>query len=316
MFMKEIMYLIPYQNAAFYLAHEFGHQLGLVHQVDTPCYTNSYMSVMTKSHTVSYEQARWSQCENKWINNNICQFECLFNKPDNYEPIKNKYATLPGQLMNNDQQAKMIEPNKNSLGEVSSFTFMPSDVTSRCLYFRYYIGESNGGKFVLLNKFGYDLVYRRRVIFSENKYAFSPMLPGSECGENSICYLDKCVSNSDLDSSLLIKDYDIETLNLHAHCTSGHKPEDLTASNHDPHHRIQCIDWENDFLCQKSQKCPTDGASSTVDLYRKHICCATCSKDINSVVDTFNRARLNQTRSTFTFIIIITTIIIGFFLVT
>ncbi|CAF1505143.1 unnamed protein product [Rotaria magnacalcarata] len=284
------MYLIPYQNAAFYLAHEFGHQLGLVHQVDTPCYTNSYMSVMTKSHTVSYEQARWSQCENKWINNNICQFDCLFNKPDNYEPIKNKYATLPGQLMNNDQQAKMIEPNKNSLGEVSSFTFMPSDVSSRCLYFRYYIDESSG----------------------ENKYAFSPMLPGSECGENSICYLDKCVSNSDLDSSVLIKDYDIEILNLHTHCTSGHKPEDLTASNHDPHNRIQCIDWENDFLCQKSQKCPKDDASSTVDLYRKHICCATCSKDINSVVDTFNRARLNQTRSTFTFIIIM----IGFFLVT
>ncbi|CAF3877299.1 unnamed protein product [Rotaria magnacalcarata] len=75
----KIMYLIPYQNAAFYLAHEFGHQLGLVHQVDTPCYTNSYMSVMTKSHTVSYEQARWSQCENKWINNNICGYGVAFN---------------------------------------------------------------------------------------------------------------------------------------------------------------------------------------------------------------------------------------------
>ncbi|CAF4286316.1 unnamed protein product, partial [Rotaria sordida] len=33
------------------------------------------------------------------------------------------------------------------LGEVSSFTFMSSDVASRCLYLRYYIGESNGGMF-------------------------------------------------------------------------------------------------------------------------------------------------------------------------
>jgi hypothetical protein len=146
------MYILPYQNAAFYLAHEFGHQLGLVHQIDTSCFTKSYMSVMTKSHTASYEQARWSLCENDWINNHICQFECLFNKPDNYQSIKNKYLTLPGQRMNNDQQAKMIEPNDQGIGEVLSFTYMPSDLNSRCLYFRYYIGGSNGGKiFVRIN---------------------------------------------------------------------------------------------------------------------------------------------------------------------
>jgi hypothetical protein len=145
-FLKEIMYILPYQNAAFYLAHEFGHQLGLVHQEDSPCYTNSYMSVMTKSHTASYEQARWSKCENDWINKHICQFECLFNKPNNYQPIHNKYSTMPGKRMNNDQQAKMIEPNQQSIGEVSTFTYMPSDSTSRCLYFRYYIGGLNGGK--------------------------------------------------------------------------------------------------------------------------------------------------------------------------
>ncbi len=143
------MYILPYQNAAFYLAHEFGHQLGLIHQVDSSCYTNSYMSVMTKSHTVSYEQARWTTCENDWINNNICQFECLFNKPENYRPIKNKYSTLPGKRMKNDQQAKMIESNEQSIGEVSSFTYMSSDLISRCLYFRYYIGGLNGGKFLL-----------------------------------------------------------------------------------------------------------------------------------------------------------------------
>ena len=30
------MYIVPNQNAAFYLAHEFGHQLGLDHQSKGP----------------------------------------------------------------------------------------------------------------------------------------------------------------------------------------------------------------------------------------------------------------------------------------
>jgi len=145
------MYILPYQNAAFYLAHEFGHQLGLVHQVDTSCYTSSYMSVMTRSHTVSYEQARWTKCENNWINSHICEFECLFNKPENYKLIKNKYSTLPGKQMSNDQQAKMIEPNEQFMGEMKAFTYMPTDSLSRCLYFRSYTGESNGGKLFFVN---------------------------------------------------------------------------------------------------------------------------------------------------------------------
>ena len=140
------MYILPYQNAAFYLAHELGHQLGLVHQVDTPCYTNAYMSVMTKSHTVSYEQARWTKCENDWVNSHICEFECLFNRPENYQLIKNKYSTLPGRKMSNDQQAKMIEPNQQVIGEVKSFTYMRSELASRCLYFQSYTGESDGCK--------------------------------------------------------------------------------------------------------------------------------------------------------------------------
>ncbi|CAF2818352.1 unnamed protein product [Rotaria sp. Silwood2] len=255
----KIMYVLPYQNAAFYLAHEFGHQLGLNHQVDTACFTTSYMSVMTKSHTASYEQARWTKCENNWINENICLFECLFNKPDNYQPIKNKYSTLPGKRMNNNQQAKMIEPNLQSLGEVSSFTFMPSDVASRCLYLRYYIGGSNG----------------------EYKYAYSPMLPGSECGENLICYLDKCVSKNDIDPSLFNSDFDTEILYLNTHCSSGNNPKELAAHNHDLHHGIECIDWENDFLCEPSQRCPKVDDSSTLDLYIKHVCCAKCSPKVD-----------------------------------
>ena len=144
------MYLIPHQNAAFYLAHELGHQLGLQHQIDTPCFTSSYMSVMTRSHTVSYEQARWSRCENDWINEHICNFPCLFNQPDNYQPIKNKYSTLPGQRMNNEQQARMIEQNDKALGESSSLSFMPSDTPSRCLYLRYYTGPEKAGKLLSL----------------------------------------------------------------------------------------------------------------------------------------------------------------------
>lgn len=140
------MYLLPYQNAAFYLAHEFGHQLGLQHQIDTPCFTKSYMSVMTRSHTASFEQARWTTCENQWINSHICEFECLFNKPDQYQPIKNKYSTLPGQSMNNNQQAKMMEPTEQAQGETLNFAYMPSESPSRCLYLRYSLGGPNGGE--------------------------------------------------------------------------------------------------------------------------------------------------------------------------
>ncbi|CAF0814562.1 unnamed protein product [Rotaria sordida] len=282
-FSKEIMYILPYQNAAFYLAHEFGHQLGLVHQIDTPCYTTSYMSVMTKSHTASYEQAHWTKCENNWINENICQFECLFNKPDNYQPIKNKYSTLPGKRMNNDQQAKMIEPNSQCLGEVSSFTFMSSDVASRCLYLRYYIGESNG----------------------EYKSAYSPMLPGSECGENSICYRDKCVSKNNIDPLLFNNDFDTEILYLNTHCSSSNNPKELVASNHDIHHNIECIDWENDFLCEPSQICPKIDDSTTLDLYIKHVCCAKCSPKGNSIVALFNKTRINRIDSMFILMILI-----------
>ena len=76
------------------------------------------------------------------------------------------------------------------------------------------------------------------------------MLPGSECGINSICYLDQCVSINDVDLNI---EYVNDILDLTTYCTSGHDPNKLSVSNHDVHHDIECIDWENDFLCQSSQ---------------------------------------------------------------
>ena len=134
---EEIMYILPYQNAGFYLAHELGHQLGLEHQADTSCYTTSYMSVMTRSHTASYEQARWTRCENDFINSHICQYNCLFNKPDNYKIVKNKYSTMPGSRMDNNQQARMIEAADGADGEVPHYKYRETDTGSRCLYFQY-----------------------------------------------------------------------------------------------------------------------------------------------------------------------------------
>lgn len=146
---KEILYLLPYQNAAFYLAHEMGHQLGLNHQDETPCNTDSIMSVMTRTHTTSYERARWTSCENELINNKICEFDCLFNKPDGYDINKNKYSTLPGQKMNNDQQAKMISATSDAKGENADYTYMQTDDGSRCLYFRIYTNQQTKGEFTI-----------------------------------------------------------------------------------------------------------------------------------------------------------------------
>lgn len=139
------MYILPYQNAPFYLAHEFGHQLGLEHQVKTSCYTSSHMSVMTLAHTNSYEHARWTSCDNQYINSHICEFSCLFNKPDNYKIVKNKYSTMPGSRMNNDLQAKMIEAMPTAIGLMTANTYKPTDYASRCLYFHYFT-DSSGGK--------------------------------------------------------------------------------------------------------------------------------------------------------------------------
>jgi len=117
------------------------------------------------------------------------------------------------------------------------------------------------------------------------------MLPGSECGDNSICYLDQCISMNNLDSSLLNIEYDTEILDLTTHCSSGGDSNVLKTSNHDRHHDIQCINWENDFLCEQSRSCPKSDDSSVTGLYIKHICCEKCSSKFTSDLSAFNQAR-------------------------
>ncbi|CAF1062838.1 unnamed protein product [Didymodactylos carnosus] len=39
----------------------------------------------------------------------------------------------------------MIEPNAENRGESPALTYMPSEAETRCLYFRYFTGEPNGG---------------------------------------------------------------------------------------------------------------------------------------------------------------------------
>ncbi|CAF0754543.1 unnamed protein product [Didymodactylos carnosus] len=131
----KIMYLAPYQNAGMYLAHEIGHQLGLKHQINTTCFTDAHMSVMTNTHMNSYNLARWTECENNIINENICKYSCLFNQPNGYRPLKNKDVLRPGERISNHQQCKMIEKNKNSyVGENSAWFYGSSSDESSCLH--------------------------------------------------------------------------------------------------------------------------------------------------------------------------------------
>ena len=172
-----------------------GHQLGLVHQVNTSCFTDSMMSVLTLSHTTSYERARWTRCDNDWINKKICDFPCLFNKPDDYKINKNKYSTLPGQEMTNDQQAKIITANQQAMGENADYLYSESTVGSRCLYFQTKDKDSQSNRMRRTKK----MIQLSIVV----KFEFTPMLSGSTCGPDSICYRDQCVSKSTLDPAVL-----------------------------------------------------------------------------------------------------------------
>jgi len=120
------------------------------------------------------------------------------------------------------------------------------------------------------------------------------MLPGSSCGENSVCYLDKCVSINELDSSLLNPEYEMDILDLSKHCSSNGDPQEFKSSNHDPHQTIQCINWENDFLCESSRTCPKSDDSTVGGLYMKHLCCEKCSSKFASILSIFNHARKKE----------------------
>ncbi len=123
------------------------------------------------------------------------------------------------------------------------------------------------------------------------------MLPGSSCGDNSMCYLDKCVPITELDSSILNPEYEMNVLDLRKHCSSGGDSNVLKSSNHDPHQAIQCINWENDFLCEATRACPRDGDSNAGDLYIKHLCCEKCSSKSTSTLIAFNHVRTHNESS-------------------
>ena len=123
------------------------------------------------------------------------------------------------------------------------------------------------------------------------------MLPGSFCDENSICYFDKCVPITELDSSILNPEYEMDVRDLRQHCSSGGDPNVLKSSNRDPHQPIECINWENDFLCEATQACPKHDGSTTSDLYIKHLCCEKCSSKSTSIINAFNHVRTNNESS-------------------
>jgi hypothetical protein len=129
------------------------------------------------------------------------------------------------------------------------------------------------------------------------------MLPGSDCGDNSICYLDQCISRNNIDLNI---EYDINIRDLTEHCSSGGNLNTLKSSNHDPHDAVQCTNLENDFLCEQSQSCPKSNDLSISGLYIRHICCEKCSLEIHSIQSAFNQAkRINSFFITFFIYLII-----------
>lgn len=121
------------------------------------------------------------------------------------------------------------------------------------------------------------------------------MLPGSDCGDDSVCHVDKCVPKSELDSSILTPQYVDDYLDLTKHCKAAGTPNELKASNKDPREEIKCVDWENDFLCEPSATCPDHKDEGYFGLHIRHACCAKCSKKPSIAVAAFsNHARQNS----------------------
>ena len=131
------------------------------------------------------------------------------------------------------------------------------------------------------------------------------MLPGSSCGENSVCHMDKCVPKNELDSSISTPQYETNTLDLTNYCKAVGTPSELTESNKDPRQAVQCVNWEDDFLCQPSATCPADDDESFTGLYVRHVCCAKCSKKPGSISTMFGNARRNSNDTKGIFLVII-----------
>lgn len=120
------------------------------------------------------------------------------------------------------------------------------------------------------------------------------MLPGSQCDNESICYHDRCVATKDLDSSAFAIAYETDILDLAAHCSVSKDREALQASNTDPHAKTECINWEDDFLCESSRKCPAAADRSIIALYINHVCCAKCVSNPLRSLSMFSRVATNS----------------------
>lgn len=103
------------------------------------------------------------------------------------------------------------------------------------------------------------------------------MLPGSKCGEESICYRDQCVLKSSLGPEVFETQIVNEYQNLKGYCEGSRDIDNLKSSNKDPHPPDECVNWESDFLCAASETCPTSNKEDTIALYTRHVCCEKCS---------------------------------------
>ena len=123
------------------------------------------------------------------------------------------------------------------------------------------------------------------------------MLPGSSCGDDSICFSDECVPKSKIDPMFLKQTHDEETLDLSDYCSSGKGPIALSESNQDLKMPLQCIDWENDVLCKDEIPCPSEEQEDHQALYMNHVCCKKCSPTRDQVATIIHGDASFQTSS-------------------
>ena len=124
--------------------------------------------------------------------------------------------------------------------------------------------------------------------------SYSPLLPASDCGTDSICHRDQCVSTKHLNPSSEQIEYETDILDLSKLCNVGNIQNALKASNTDPRAPVECINWEDDVLCHESQQCPKKDDSSAGALYINHVCCQKCTTEFNQMSRAFNHAKFRR----------------------
>jgi hypothetical protein len=132
---------------------------------------------------------------------------------------------------------------------------------------------------------------------SENRYILTPMLPGSDCGYNEICYRDQCVTIDASQSYVFNGDTEANGLDLTAYCSSDRDRPILSTNQRDTQMRKVCVNWEDDFLCHPSRSCPNEDDTSIGALYIKHMCCRKCSPNADEVSQIFSRTRSIEIRT-------------------